>query len=184
MKNLNSIIADNLKNIRKEKKLSLDKVANLTGISKSMLGQIEREETNPTITTVWKIANGLKISFTSLIKEEEKAVQIIAKEDIEPLVESNNRYRLYPIFPYDEKTSFEIYSVELEPGANLEAEGHGKGAKEYITVFQGQLSMQIGEESYELSQGNAIKFDANEAHVYKNKSDVLTILNMTIFYAE
>jgi len=184
LKNLNAIISNNLRIIRKEKKLSLDKVANLTGISKSMLGQIEREETNPTISTVWKIANGLKISFTSLIKEEEKSVQVISKENIKPLIESDNKYRLYPIFPFDEKAGFEIYTVELEPGVVLEAEGHGRGAQEYIIVFEGCLTLQIDEEKYELSQGNAIKFNANRPHIYENKSNNLTVVSMTIYYSD
>src|SRR5690554_5668235 len=61
------VIAKNLKAIRESKKLSLEKVAELTGVSKTMIGQIERGESAPTITTIWKIANGLKVSFTSLI---------------------------------------------------------------------------------------------------------------------
>ena len=184
LKKLNLIMANNLKMIRKEKKLSLDKVARLTGISKSMLGQIERKETNPTITTVWKIANGLKISFTSLIKEKENTTQVISKEHINPLIEDDNRFRLYPIFPFNENTSFEIYIVELEPGAILEAEGHGRGALEYITVFEGCLTIQVDDKKYELPQGNAIKFDANKPHIYENRSESLAILNMTIYYSE
>lgn len=69
MENINLILSKNLKYLRNERKLSLDKLADLTGISKTMLGQIERGESNPSITTVWKIANGLKISFTALINE-------------------------------------------------------------------------------------------------------------------
>ena len=59
MGNINLVISMNLKHIREERKLSLDKVAKMTGVSKSMLGQIERGDSNPTIATVWKIANGL-----------------------------------------------------------------------------------------------------------------------------
>ena len=66
-KKLNEVIATNLKRIRTAKKMSLDNVANLTGVSKSMLGQIERGDSSPTITTIWKITNGLKISFSSLM---------------------------------------------------------------------------------------------------------------------
>ena len=60
-------IAKNLLKIRKEKGLSLEKTAELTGVSKAMLGQIERNESNPTVSTLWKIAKGLKISFSSLL---------------------------------------------------------------------------------------------------------------------
>ena len=55
------------KTIREKEKLSLEKVAQLTGVSKTMIGQIERGESSPTLTTIWKIANGLKVSFTSLL---------------------------------------------------------------------------------------------------------------------
>jgi transcriptional regulator with XRE-family HTH domain len=61
------VVAQNLRRMREDKKLSLDRLAELTGVSKSMLGQIERGESSPTISTIWKIANGLKVSFTSLL---------------------------------------------------------------------------------------------------------------------
>ncbi|HCL78549.1 MAG TPA: hypothetical protein DIC53_01115, partial [Synergistaceae bacterium] len=63
---LEKIVAENLKRIRSDRKLSLDGLAALTGVSKSMLGQIERGESSPTLQTVWKIANGLRISLTEL----------------------------------------------------------------------------------------------------------------------
>jgi len=66
MENMQLILASNLRRIREERRLSLDKVSELTGVSKSMLGQIERGESNPTLQTVWKIANGLRVSLTDL----------------------------------------------------------------------------------------------------------------------
>ncbi|MEN6483123.1 MAG: helix-turn-helix transcriptional regulator, partial [Anaerolineaceae bacterium] len=67
MEDATLLIAKNLKRIREERKLSLDRLSDLTGVSKSMLGQIERGESSPTISMVWKITNGLKISFTTLL---------------------------------------------------------------------------------------------------------------------
>ncbi|MDA6151190.1 helix-turn-helix transcriptional regulator, partial [Escherichia coli] len=58
MEEIHLILAKNLKAFRENKKLSLEKVAELTGVSKTMIGQIERGESSPTITTIWKIANG------------------------------------------------------------------------------------------------------------------------------
>ncbi len=101
MENLNIILATNLKQIREDRKLSLDNLAQITGVSKSMLGQIERGESNPTITTAWKIANGLKISFTELIKSTQENAVVIQKESIKPLVEDSGKYKGYPFFPYE-----------------------------------------------------------------------------------
>ena len=66
MEKLNFVISQNLKRIREDMHWSLDKLSQETGVSKSMLGQIERGESNPTVATVWKISNGLKVSGTPL----------------------------------------------------------------------------------------------------------------------
>ena len=61
------LIAMNTKEIRERKKLTLDAAAKLTGVSRSMLAQIEKGDVNPTVSVLWKLANGYKVSFTSLV---------------------------------------------------------------------------------------------------------------------
>ncbi len=182
MDNLNSIISINLKRIREEQKFSLDRVAKLTGVSKSMLGQIERGESNPTITTVWKIANGLKVSFTSLLDESMTDAEIVSKEDVAPMVEDNGRYRLYPFFPYEDGRKFEVYKVEIEKSGYLSAEPHGLGTQEFITVFQGEITVKVGDEEYTVEEGNAIRFKADRAHSYHNSGTVSAKASMVIYY--
>ena len=62
-----SVVAMNIKSIREQKKLTLDAASEITGVSRSMLSQIEKGDVNPTISVLWKIANGYKVSFTSLV---------------------------------------------------------------------------------------------------------------------
>lgn len=184
MKNINKILALNLKIIRKERKLSLDKLADITGVSKSMLGQIERGESSPTITTIWKIANGLKISFTSLLNKPQPEILIITKKDIDPLIEDNGKYKLYSFFPYDNERNFEIYSVEIERGGYLNAEPHIQGTKEFITVFKGEITIRVGNEEYNINEGESIQFRADRPHSYHNSGDKYTKINMVIFYSK
>ncbi|MHC8521501.1 helix-turn-helix domain-containing protein [Rossellomorea sp. H39__3] len=80
-------IGDNIRKIRKERGLSLDQVADRTGVSKAMIGQIERDDSNPTVATLWKIANGLKVSFSSLLEAPAADVAIIDYKDVEPVLE-------------------------------------------------------------------------------------------------
>jgi XRE family transcriptional regulator, regulator of sulfur utilization len=180
--NLSLTIGNNLKQIRDKKKLSLDKVAELTGVSKSMLGQIERGESNPTITTVCKIAKGLRVSFTELISTPRSEVVLIKKCDIQPMVEDEGKYKLYPFFPYEDNRRFEIFSVDIESGGNLSAVGHGDGTEEFITVFQGQLSIKINEEIYIVNKGDSIRFNSDKPHEYKNTGNELATINMIIYY--
>ena len=66
MDSMNTIVAKNIKRLREEKKLSMDELAKLSGVSKSMLAQIERGDGNPTLSTLWKISNGMKVPFDAL----------------------------------------------------------------------------------------------------------------------
>lgn len=67
MDTINLIVSKNIKQARQEKDLSLDELARLSGVSKSMLAQIERGSGNPSLTTLWKIADGMKVPFSRLI---------------------------------------------------------------------------------------------------------------------
>src|SRR6478609_7736943 len=112
MEEINLIVAKNLKGFRESKKLSLERVSELTGVSKTMIGQIERGESSPTITTIWKIANGLKISFTSLINSPQPDTKVILRSETQALSEDNGKYRVYPNFPFENDKRFEVFSIE------------------------------------------------------------------------
>ncbi|MBV7274356.1 helix-turn-helix transcriptional regulator [Clostridium sp. PL3] len=182
MDKLNFIIAENLKRFRGEKKLSLDNVAKLTCVSKSMLGQIERGEVNPTVSTIWKIANGLKISCTELMSMPEADFEIVDKSQVQPLVEDNGRVRIFPAFSFDSTRRFEIYSLEIDSAGYLSTEAHQQGTQEFITVFSGKLSITVNGEEFVIKTGNSIRFKADCIHAYKNTCDEICTLNMVIYY--
>ncbi|QTL52202.1 MULTISPECIES: helix-turn-helix domain-containing protein [Priestia] len=182
MEEINLIVAKNLKGFRERKKLSLERVSELTGVSKTMIGQIERGESSPTITTIWKIANGLKISFTSLINNPQPDTKVISKNDIQILSEDNGKYRVYPYFPFEDNRRFEVYSVEIEEGGSLEADSHREGTEEFITVFEGELAIKVNNNEYIVKRGNAIRLKADRPHSYYNRGKTLTRLSMIIYY--
>lgn len=183
MRDINLIIAGNIKQLREEKKLSLEKAADMTGVSKSMLGQIERGESSPTINTIWKIATGLKVSFTSLITSPQDDAMVVHKSEVNPLIEDDGRYRVYPVFPYDDGRRFEMYIVEIEPGGRLSTDTHGERTHEFITVTDGELTMLTNDKEYIVGPGDSIMFRADKRHTYHNPGTVLTRLSMVIHYS-
>ncbi|WP_285398281.1 XRE family transcriptional regulator [Lysinibacillus sp. fls2-241-R2A-57] len=184
MEEIHLIFARNLKAIREKEKLSLEKVSQLCGVSKTMIGQIERGESSPTLTTIWKIANGLTVSFTTLINNPQPDTEIIVREDVQMLSEDNGRYRVYPYFPIQEDSRFEIYTVEIEREGKLSAEAHKEGTEEFITVFDGDLTICVNEDEFKLKSGDSIRFKADRPHIYMNPGDTLTRVSMTIYYPE
>jgi len=177
-------IGINLRILRKKRAWTLDQVAESTGVSKAMLGQIERGESNPSVGTIWKVANGLKVSFSSLLSPPIQNVSIIKSESIEALKEDNGKYRVYPIFTFDPVRQWEYYKIELAPGCVYESDSHGDEVEEYITVTEGTLHMTIQKEEYEVSTGDAIRFKAGSAHKYVNKTTTKTVCQMVIHYKE
>ncbi|EHJ02238.1 helix-turn-helix domain protein [Clostridium sp. DL-VIII] len=182
MENLNLIIGNKLKYIRSKRNLSLDELSKLTGVSKAMLGQIERGQSNPTVSTLWKIATGLKVSFSVFIDESNDELNIIDQEDIIPIIEENSKMRLYPIFPFDISKGFEIFTIELESGCIHPSTPHNDEVEEYILVTQGEIEMIIDNKSFRLKKGNSLNFKANKSHTYKNISDSTAIFQNIILY--
>jgi XRE family transcriptional regulator, regulator of sulfur utilization len=182
MEEIHLILAKNLKAIREKEKLSLDKVSQLSGVSKTMIGQIERGESSPTLTTIWKIANGLKISFTSLINNPQPDTTVVLRDELQVLTEDSGKYRVYPHFPFQEDKRFEIYSVEIEKEGIVKSDSHKEGTEEFITVFDGELTIHVDECTHTLKSGDSIRFRADRPHTYHNAGETLIRLSMTIYY--
>lgn len=184
MEEIHRTLARNLKAIRDREKLSLEKVSELSGVSKTMIGQIERGESSPTLTTIWKIANGLKTSFTSLINDPKPETKVVLQNEIEHLSVDNGRYRVYPTFPFQDETRFELYFVEIESEGRVVSDPHREGTEEFITVFEGEVTISVNEEVFTLKNGDSIRFKADRPHTYTNLGRGLARMNMTIYYPE
>ena len=176
------LIAENTRRVREQKGLTLDRAAAATGVSRSMLAQIEKGEVNPTISVLWKIANGYKVSFTSLVEDRSEPVCVLRGEDTVPLSEDGGRYLNYPVFPFRDSTQFETYRIVIRPGGRLDARPHLKGAEEYITVFAGCAEITAGDEVFLLRRGDSIRFRADVEHGYHNPGAEDAELSMLIRY--
>lgn len=182
MEELNLKIGDRLKEIRIRRQMSLENVAELTGVSKPMLGQIERGQSTPTINTLWKIATGLKVPLSSFCRQNETQYRLAFPDDENVITEENGQMRAFPLFPYDPIRNVEIFYIEFDAGVRHSSERHTDGVEEYVTVIHGTLEMVIGQERVILKERQSIRFRADVPHSYNNCSkDQCSVYNM-IFY--
>lgn len=184
MEYLNQLIANNLKEIRKAKGLSLEQVSSLTSISKSMLSQLERAEVNPTISTVYKLALGLKVAVTAFTADKPKPFTRTCKSDVAPLAGDNGRYRLYPIFSFRDGQDFEIFDLEFDEGGQMEGHQQITGTREFITVYQGQLTLVFKDTSYVLEAGDSASYNAFDEYTYKNTGLGMVTANIVVHYPD
>ncbi|MDF2504303.1 cupin domain-containing protein [Clostridium sp.] len=180
--NLNSIISSNLKRLRGERKLSLSKLSELSGVSKVMLGQIERRESNPTINTIWKISKGLKVPYTCLIDEHISNAILVKKQDTIEQLSENGKYRVYNYFSTNNKRNFELFTAILDIKSSYYSEGHGEKSEEYILIVHGELILDIADKEYILKNGDSIQFDSSKPHRYINNSNAIVEMVVINYY--
>lgn len=183
MKHPADAVAENLKSIREQRGLSLDQLAASTGVSKSMLRQIETGQSSPTIATMWKIANGLHISFTALLHRQEVKAEVESFTAKPPLTASQEHYRVYPLVPFDPYQSFETYYLEIDPGTSFDGEPHQGNIQEYIFVTNGTLEVAIGEKILIIHSNEYGRFVANQPHAYKSVGTTGVTAIMQLTYA-
>lgn len=182
MENLNQVIAANLKEIRKKKGLNLEQASSLTSISKSMLSQLERGEVNPTITTVYKLALGFKVPVTAFTTARPKPFTQNTKQNIQPLVGDQGRYRLYPIFSFRDGQDFEIFDLEFDENGQMKGHQQMNGTREFITVYSGQLTLIFADHEYVLKAGDHASYNAFDEYTYKNSGKGMVLANIVVHY--
>lgn len=175
-------IGERLKEIRTDRGLTLDDAAKMTGVSKPMLGQIERGRSVPTITTLWKIATGLKAPLSSFLEEQRPEYTVVAAAQEAAISEDSGRMRAYPLFTYDPVRSVETFYIEFDPGCCHSSDRHNDGVEEHIFVLRGTLRLVLGDKTVDVGEKQAVRFRADIPHAYQNLSESGCAVYNTIFY--
>lgn len=186
MKNIYQRISLTLKELRHEKGWSLDKTAEKTGVSKAMLGQIEREESSPTIATLWKIASGFDVSFSSFIEDihSEFKKPVLRRGKTQQLHPSDKKIHVMPLFPFDEQLNFEIFIIELLPACEHLSLPHQDDVIEHVVVTEGKMEVLVNGKWQALNKGEGLRFNANQPHGYRNLSSEIAIIHNIIHYQQ
>lgn len=172
-----------LKKIRRERALTLDNTAELTSVSKTMLGQIERGVSVPTISVLWKIAKGLQLSFSTLLNEPEHDYEPAhITTDIQPVYNENRSMLLYNIFPFSPIRGFEYFYIILKPNTTHHSEPHRETVEEYIVVTKGVLTLTLENKVFKLAAPAKINFPCNIRHAYANETEEDVIFHNLMKY--
>lgn len=186
VKDINLRISKTLKALRQERGWSLDKAAEKTGVSKAMLGQIERGESSPTIATLWKIASGFQTSFSSFIDEE---VQPSGQQTpvhrvgiTQQLHPTDSKILVMPLFPFDKQLNFEMFVIEFLPGCEHLSPPHEAGVVEHVVVVEGKVEILVNDVWHALNKGEGFRFYADQPHGYRNLTKRKTCIHDMIHY--
>ncbi len=171
--------------IRKKKNLSIEELSKRSGVSKSMLSQIEQGKTNPTVITVWKIARSLDISMEKLMDTEEiKSIEVIRDEDT-PIIYSEDKSIIIRVnTPIHLSDCLEIYHLTAKPNGINKSQPHFNKAEEFITVLSGKLKISAGNYIKTLSKGDTARYRADQEHVIENVTGEVAEASLVVWFPE
>ncbi|WP_299480548.1 XRE family transcriptional regulator [uncultured Roseibium sp.] len=170
-----------LRDVRQNAGLSLSQTAELTGVSKAMLHQIERGDSSPTIATLWKLAKGFHLPLTAFIDD-----LIPPKETFTPaqgdLIRFPGSVGFHTIFPFDPVFGSETFLVTLEAGQTHTSNPHDAGVVEDVYVTKGEMEVLSEGQWKRCRRGDGIRFRADQPHGYRNPTNELTQFHNTLHY--
>lgn len=178
-------IGGNLRRLRSEQGLSLDKLAHLAGVSRAMLGQIELGQSTPTIKTLWKISRALGLPFSALISgSANSGTTLLTASQTRRLANQSGTFVSRALFPLGGPRRVEFYELWLAPHAEERAEPHPPGTVEHLTLSRGSAQIEVQGAHYALNEGDVLTFEADVPHTYRNTSAHDALMYLVMTYAQ
>ena len=172
-----SLLGKHLQQIRKDKKLTLEQLSQKSGVSRSMLSQIERGQANPTFGTLWNLSRALGLDMSELVEEFESSgpgsskIEVLPAADTPRISNSQNGCTLSILGPHDQVGHFEWYDLEIRPGGVLDSQPHSQGCREHLTILTGTAQVTSGDQTTVLNQGDTGRYKADVTHSISCKGD-------------
>lgn len=167
-----AIVGSNLRRLRKANGLSLERLAELSGVSRAMLGQIETAKSVPTVSLLWRVADALGVPVATLVAtEREPSVLVVKRDSARVLVSSEGRFASRNLSPDHRQRSTGFFELSLAAGHKERFAATDIGTRHNLVVSVGRLALSVANEPLiVLEQGDAIAFEGSTAWEVENTS--------------
>jgi len=172
---------------RKARRLTLEQLAARSGVSRSMLSQIERSETNPTFAVLWSLTQSLGIDFADLVAggvahRQAGGIDVVPVSHTPEIKSPDGAWRLRILSPPAMAGRMEWYDVEIAPGARLESQPHAPGTVEHLTAHTAGLHVTSAGDAAMLKTGETARYRADVEHEIANTGKGVAKALMVVLY--
>ena len=173
-----------VKHLRTSRNWSLEDLAKASGVSRSMLSQIEREQANPTLAVTLRIARAFGLSLGELLELPGAAssITVIRADDHTYHYRSDKDCRIRTLSPLNLEKDVEFYEVRLQPGGALRSSPHFEGTREFLTIQKGRLRVESGGDVEELNHGDSASYRADVPHALVNSARTEALAFLIVIY--
>ena len=158
-----------IQRLRKAYNLSLSELAEQSGVAKSIISQIERNETNPTLATIWRLSQALDVSIDRFLaaSDEEPFIEKLTRRDQPEILSEDGKCRLAIIGWIKTVEWLQWYDVRSEPGGVLESDAHQRGSVECLSVLEGEFEVEVGGEVQQARAGETLRYRCDRPHTVR-----------------
>jgi XRE family transcriptional regulator, regulator of sulfur utilization len=169
---LSGQLGKTVQRLRKAYNLSLSELSEQSGVAKSIISQIERNETNPTLATIWRLAQALDVSIERVLQgaEDEPFIEKTSRGDTPNLVSDDGKCRLTIIGWIKTVEWLQWYDFQADGGGILESEPHQRGSVECLSVLEGELEVEVGGVVELARAGDTLRYRCDRPHVIRNRT--------------
>lgn len=162
-----------IQRLRKAYNLSLSELAEQSGVAKSIISQIERNETNPTLATIWRLSQALDISIERVLSsgDEEAFIEKSSRADTPILLSEDGKVRLAIVGWIKTVEWLQWYDVRSEPGGVLESDGHQRGSVECLSVIEGEFEVDVADVTQSARAGDTLRYRCDRPHTVRCVGD-------------
>ena len=182
---INENLGRRVKKLRSDRGWSLEELATASGVSRSMLSEIEREKANPTLTVTFRIARAFGMTLQELIESAEPSaskIQVIRAVDRGQVFRSDKQCEIRTLSPLNLEKDVEFYEVTLRPGGALRSQPHFEGTREFLTVEEGSVRIESDQDAEELTKGDSGTYRADIAHAIINTGKGNALVFLVVIY--
>ncbi len=173
-------LCEEVKKLRKKRGWSLGELSVVSGVSRSMLNQIEHAKVNPTLAVASRIAHAFGMTLGQMLDTNHTAgnIQVIRSDDKTYFYRSDRQCRIRTLSPLHLEKDVEFYELILHAKGSLRSHAHFPGTREFITIQAGNVRVESGKELVELGPGDSANYAADIQHniINQDKSEARAFL--------
>jgi transcriptional regulator with XRE-family HTH domain len=177
-------LCDRVRDLRKRKGWTLEQLAAASGVSRSMLSEVENGRANPTVAVAHRIARAFGMSLGELVDAPSATpkIDVIRADDRQYHYRSDKDCRIRTLSPLRLEKSVEYYELILRPGGALRSTAHFAGARELLTVQRGAVRVTSADDSQDLGEGDSAFYPADVPHAIENAAAAEAVCYLVVTY--
>jgi transcriptional regulator with XRE-family HTH domain len=178
------LLGERVSQLRQQQSMTLDQLATASGVSRSMLSQIERGKANPTLAVTQRVANSFGISIGELVDDPNAGtrIDVVRGDDPSTLFRADGACELRTLSPLAQEKATEFYAVTLQPGQELASAAHFEGTREMFSIHSGRARVTAGSTEITLGAGDTAHYRADVPHCLRNIGDEALVAYLVVSY--